>query len=236
MRSFLSIALLLLFSALPSQAEPVCAEDSGGLALVVIDMQRDFVTRGGFHNHKKNIQTVDSIQKELLDLINRAVKKGIPVIFLEYEEHGRTDPDLLKAIGGYHNSTLFLKDTDGMFEKDNRYRSDLADYLKSRKIGHLIIAGANGGACVRSSIEGALENNCNVTVYNRGVADFNFPEFIYPYSYAERRLSDRLRTRISRCKNCQFRETSSVDEINQIMLWNSSQSGNRMNRASGATK
>jgi isochorismate hydrolase len=79
-------------------------------------------------------------------------------------------------------------------------------YLRDKKIGTLIIAGANGGACVLSSIQGILNENVNVLAYSQAIADFNFHSFAYPYEYKNQRLT-------YHCPTCRFRETNSINDV-----------------------
>jgi hypothetical protein len=70
--------------------------------------------------------------------------------------------------------------------------------------------GANGGACVSDSIVEAIQGNCSVVAFNKGIADFNYKQFIYPYAgqYAKiKSSSNRL------CKDCSFKEVSSLDDV-----------------------
>ena len=164
-------------------AEEICAGKDNNAALVIIDMQPKFVTRGGNDKTSRNLSKVDQIIKEQMVAIERAKKANIPIVFIEYEgDYGDTNRALKDAVGNYKDFKVFKKNSDGMFEKDNRHRDDLIAYLQDKQVGTLVITGANGGACVLDSIEGALKGNCTVIAYNKAIADFNFKDFIYPYS------------------------------------------------------
>jgi nicotinamidase-related amidase len=155
--------------------------DKENHALIIIDMQPKFVTRGGNHNKESNVEKVENIITTQLEAINVAKASGIPIVFLEYENYGDTNNILKNAVGDYENTKFFLKNTDGMFSQRNKYRDKLISYLEDEKIGTLVITGANGGACVKSSIGGSLEEGYNVVAYSEAIADFNFKDFIHPY-------------------------------------------------------
>jgi len=119
----------------------------------------------------------------------------------------------MAAAQGYDKAKVIKKNTDGVFSSKNIYRKELVAYLQENQVGTLIITGANGGACVYLSMRGALDNNCTVIAYNRGIADFNFKDFIYPFAgyYDNTELN---------CKNCSFKEVSSMDGVVSNMINN----------------
>jgi nicotinamidase-related amidase len=167
-------------------------------ALVIIDMQPKFVTRGGNDQVPENIKKVKEIIENQKQMIAMAKKQNIPIIFIEYKDFGDTNSELKKESEGYDNVKYFTKNTDGMFDSYNTNEKQISDYLRSQEIGNLIITGANGGACVSESIDGALKNNYNVLAYTNGIADFNYEAFIFPYV----KQYDFKPT----CESCSFRE------------------------------
>lgn len=152
-------------------------------ALVIIDMQAPFAERSGYHTTDSNKKKIEQIIAKQLDLIEKAKKKKIPIVFIEYENYGPSNEKLRNAVSSYKDVKTFVKSTDGMFNPYNKNVKQLEEFLESKKIGHLIITGANGGACVISSIQGALNNQYDVVSITTAVADFNYADFIYPYKY-----------------------------------------------------
>ncbi len=203
----------LLFFTLVALADTTRVGDK--TALVIIDMQEPFVTRGGNAELPDNIRKVREITERQLELIRVAREQNIPIIFLEYENFGPTNSQLREAVNGYGNTRTFQKTTDGMLDSWNSHLGELSDYLQNQEIGNLIITGANGGACVSMSIYGSLRNNYNVIAYSRGIADFNFENFIYPYDdqYADYEKPD--------CPSCTFRE---VDDLPTLTTYLSNSS------------
>jgi nicotinamidase-related amidase len=174
-------------------------------ALIIIDMQPTFITRGGDDKDPKNIKKVAEIIAHQKELIALAKKQNMPIVFLEYESMGPTNSELKKETEGYANTKYFTKDSDGMFDSYNSHEKELSDYLRSKEVGNLIITGANGGACVSESISGSLANNYNVLAYTYGIADFNYKDFIYPYV----KHYDFKPT----CPSCTFREINEYETI-----------------------
>lgn len=202
-RSF-TILFVLLVSALAQAG----GTDGGGKALIIIDMQPYFAERGGNHEKEENAKKLKEVLANQVKSIAAAKEAGIPIVFLEYENYGPTSKTLKDAIGDYDKSKYFLKNTDGMFSSWNNHVDKLDDYLESQKVKTLIITGANGGACVESSISGALKENYNVIAFSKGIADFNYRDFIYPYD-------DEYDFANPKCKDCSFKE---VDELHEVVL------------------
>lgn len=195
---FLAIPLLLSTAALAAPRS----------ALVVIDMQAPFVTRGGNADRAENIRKVEEVNKEQVAAIREAKKAGIPIVFIEYERYGDTNATLRKEVEGYRNTVSMYKNTDGFLSTNNRHRVKLYEYLTKSGIDTIIMTGANGGACVWASIEGALEDCFNVVAYSKAIADFNYEDFIYPYvdQYKDMKPGEK-------CKDREFREVHNLADV-----------------------
>lgn len=210
---FLSV---LMSSTLTFAEDTICDSNTNQTALVVIDMQPEFFTRGGNDKEPANVKKVEDIIAAQVEAIKKARSQNIPIIFIEYDctafkiECGDTNSSLKEAVRNYRTVKYFKKTSDGMLESRNKNRSDLVGYLKQNNVGNLVITGANGGACVLRSITGALDGNCSVLAYSNGIADFNYKNFIYPYvgQYKNIKLN---------CKDCKFRETASIDDVIEAM-------------------
>lgn len=186
--------------------------DETNKALVIIDMQPYFVTRDGFDKTSENQEKVKQLIQAQVEAIQKAKEAQLPIMFIEYSGDGKTNEVLRKSAENYKNVVFFLKDTDGMLDKRNSHQSELVQFLNKNRIQTLIILGANGGACVLKSIEGALENGYNVVAYPKGIADFNYQEFIYPYEghYDKIKASTKLPNKV-----CTFRQ---VNDLNVIFV------------------
>lgn len=188
-----------------------CPKDASGVALVVIDMQSYFVTRRKTHGSSANQDKMNNLINKQLEAIEIAIKARTPIIFIEYYDVNSITNDILKdAVKDYNQAHYIQKNADGMLDSKNPFREDLVDFLKYSKIKTLVITGANGGACVKQSILGALENNCNVVAYSEGIADFNYDDFIYPFIGYKKNLD-------YNCKQCSLQETSNLDEVFEIL-------------------
>ena len=175
--------LVLLFLALSFFLQ---ANEKGKSALIVMDMQPYFIERNGSVIDAENAKKIAAILSEQKRLIANARAAQMPIIFLEYEsvekEMGVTSPELTSLTLGYERVKVIKKSENGMFD-DPKTKRELTEELAARGISHLYITGANGGACVERSIIGALDQHYTVTALSHAIADFNFVEFIYPYSY-----------------------------------------------------
>lgn len=203
------MVFILLFSVGTLADDQICDSNASKSALVVIDMQPTFATRLGNDKTPENTAKLRQIEEAQLEAIQKAKANGIPIIFLEYVSSyvnfGDTNKSLTDPLQDYEKRQLFKKNSDGMFESENKSRAEIVAYLKKHKIGTLIITGANGGSCVKKSILGSLDGNCSVIAYSKGIADFNYEEFIYPYSgkYSFK----------PNCADCKFMEVSTIDGI-----------------------
>lgn len=187
-------------------------------ALIVIDMQDYFVTRNAAYKDPANKQKVDAVIAQQIKMIKEAERLNLPIILIAYECRvcGPITKRLQDAIAKYANAKIIPKGSDGMFDRDNDYRDDLTNYLKEKRVGTLIVAGANGSACVEESIAGAMQDHYNVVTFENGIADFNFDKFIYPYTHHYQDVQ-------SICdKACSFKEGASVEDVEKILGYDTS--------------
>lgn len=148
---------------------------------MIIDMQPFFAKRGGNHSEGVNPDKLKAVIQEQRKLIDAAKSRGIPILLVQYAGIGRTSPELTQRMKGYPKLKLITKNTDGLFDPKNKSIKQVKDQLEAWKTDELIIAGANGGACVEKTIQGALREKYKVAKYVPGVADFNEQNFIYPF-------------------------------------------------------
>jgi nicotinamidase-related amidase len=184
-----------------------CHANEPNPALIVVDMQTFFMDRGVISKKKSNQDKVKEIMREQVRVIKEAKRNNIPIVFIEYENYGNTSKKLLRVAGKGKNIKIFQKDSDGVFDEQNSKIKEIETYLLSLNIDTLIITGANGGACIKATIEGALNKNFDVIAYDKAIADFNFPEFIYPY---DKYLKDLIH---HNCKECKFTETMEIEKV-----------------------
>lgn len=190
-------------------------------ALVIIDMQEVFATRGGHAADPANVAILQTIQQRQLELIRMARRQHLPIVFIEYEGQGPTNSPLKEAVRGYSRTRTFLKSTDGMLDTDNSHLAELSGYLQENQIGNLIITGANGGACVQMSIDGALRNNYNVIAVETAIADFNFEAFVYPYTGQYTEFTHPT------CESCSFREITDIPTLSLLLTQRQTSSDGR---------
>ena len=161
---FSSIFILVL--TLSVFSKPASAQSNNGLAVVLIDMQLGFYQRGG---------TTDSVGlKKLVHnqsrLLAWSVQNKIPVMILEYQGFGITDPNLMQILQS-HQYRIIEKDQDGGFY--GKSREDVLLTLSNWKVDSLIVAGINGPYCVKSTIMGALESGFDVMTTSWVIGDIN---------------------------------------------------------------
>lgn len=156
-------------------------------ALIVIDMQAHYAERSGYHTKPSNASKLQLVLQKQVELIQLARAHDYPVVFLEFAGHEPTNSLLTEAVSGYRRTTVIVKARNGVFDDAIAARK-LREYLELNDVSRLIVSGANGGFCVQCSIEGALQNRFQVVAEADAIIEFNEPEFVYPYSYADGQL------------------------------------------------
>ncbi|WP_413578703.1 isochorismatase family protein [Bdellovibrio sp. HCB290] len=232
MSSFLLIFLISSVSLATSHE--ACSENAGNSALFIIDMQSFFKERTGTHKKPENQIKLEELHKQQLLAIAKARESGISIVFIEYllgPESGSTDYRLKDAVRGYTNTRTFQKTSDGMFHDYNTFRDQLISYIKQNNIGTLLVMGANGGSCVEASILQGLNRGCRVVAYNKGIADFNYRDFVYPYAGLLGQSMEPF------CKDqCDFKETSSIDFFENQMRFTRGSTKTSPQRSQPATR
>lgn len=211
---FFQVLLFVCIFSCESLAEVICSSTANKKALVIIDMQPFFVRQFGFTLTPKNVEKVENVIAAQIEAIRQAKNSNSPIVFIEYYHPsvnvGDTSEKLKNEVLGYPNVKFIKKTKDSMFDNENENKGALVEFLKSNNIKTLIISGANGGACVRKSIQGALDGNCNVIAYNAGIADFNYQDFIHPYINLYSDIQ-------ANCSDCAFTEAPDITKVRQAI-------------------
>ncbi len=178
--------------------------EPGRTALVVIDMQRDFVEPGGFGaalgNDVTRLQAIVPAVAELLSLFR---KKGWPVIHTR-ESHLPDLSDCPPAKRGRGKPSMRIGDTGPMgrilvrgepgnaildalvpvageivIDKPGKgmfYRTDAAERLAALGITHLVFAGVTTEVCVQTSMREANDRGFECLLVEEATESY-FPEF-----------------------------------------------------------
>jgi len=174
------------------------------VALVIIDMQRDFVDPGGFGEALGN--DVSLLRKAIpptIRVLNAARKAGILIIHTREGHHsdladlhpskkargrlasGIGDPGPMGRIlvRGEHGHDIVDELRPGAGEpvvdkpgKGAFYATDLDAILKSRGVRHLIVCGVTTEVCVSTTVREANDRGYDCLVLEDCVASY-FPEF-----------------------------------------------------------
>jgi nicotinamidase-related amidase len=123
-------------------------------ALIVIDVQNDVVA--GAHNR-------DGVISNINTLVSKARAEGVPVVWVQHSsEHLPLDSD-----GWQYVPELTREDSEPLIHKqygDSFEATDLEAVLAERKVGRLIVAGAQTDACIRSTLHGAIVRGYDATL------------------------------------------------------------------------
>jgi len=123
-------------------------------ALVVIDVQNGVV--GGAYRR-------DQVVANIGTLVDRARDDGVPVIWVQH-----SDEQLQEGSEGWeYVPELVRQDSEPLVHKtfgDSFEATDLEEVLARAGVGHIVVAGAQTDACIRSTIHGAFTRGYDVTL------------------------------------------------------------------------
>jgi nicotinamidase-related amidase len=128
--------------------------DRPDTALVVIDVQNGVVD-GAYRR--------DEVVANIAGLVERARANSVPIVWVQHSGEGLTPdstewayvPELVRA----DSEPLVAKTFGDSFEG-----TELESVLSAAGVGHLVIAGAETDACIRSTIHGAFVRGYDVTL------------------------------------------------------------------------
>lgn len=188
-----------------SSAQPFAFEfDPAHTALIIIDMQRDFVEPGGFGETLGNdVSLLQAIVPTMVALLQLCRQNGLTVIHTR-ECHRPDLSDLPPAKRDRGNPSLRIGDPGPMgrilvagedgaaiipelapmdgelvIDKPGKgafYATDLADYLAARKIMHLILAGVTTEVCVQTTMREANDRGFDCLLIEDATESY-FPQF-----------------------------------------------------------
>jgi len=128
--------------------------DRPNTALLVIDVQNDVVAAA----HDR-----DEVVARIAGLVRRARTAGTPVVWVQH-----ADEDLPRGSDGWqYVPELARQETEPLVHKaygDSFEATDLEQVLAGLGVGHLVVAGAQTDACIRSTLHGALVRGYDATL------------------------------------------------------------------------
>ena len=128
--------------------------DRPNAALLIVDVQRDVVA--GAHDR-------DGVIANINTLLERARDAGTPVIWVQHADDGLPEG----SDGWQYVHELKRDDAEPLVHKhfgDSFEETDLEALLAERKVGHLVVTGAQTDACIRSTLHGALVRGYDATL------------------------------------------------------------------------
>lgn len=164
-----------------------------GTALVVVDLQRDFVHPEGHCAKSMDVGHISSVLPAIADLLAIARRHRLPVVYTlvtQHPEGGYASPrwiaDNLRYPGfepvhciegtwgwGIHDDVA-PQPEDILLRKYRRSAfvgTNLLDLLRVRGVNTLIVSGVAATGCVESTVRDAIEHDFFVTVARETVGD-----------------------------------------------------------------
>jgi nicotinamidase-related amidase len=130
-------------------------KDRPNTALLVIDMQRDVVGQA---------YEVDRVVANINALVDKARSENVPVIWVQHSD----DENLREGSEGWeYVPDLKPGDDEPLVHKrygDSFEATDLESVLSERKVGRLVVTGAQTDECIRSTLHGALVRGYDATL------------------------------------------------------------------------
>jgi nicotinamidase-related amidase len=128
--------------------------DRPNTALLIVDVQRDVVA--GAHERDAVIANINTV-------LHKARDAAIPVIWIQHADDG-----LVEGTDGWqYVDELQRADGEPLVHKhygDSFEETDLESLLADRRVGRLVVTGAQTDACVRSTLHGALVRGYDATL------------------------------------------------------------------------
>jgi nicotinamidase-related amidase len=128
--------------------------DRPATALVVIDVQQGVVAEA----HRR-----DEVVANIGTLVETARGAGVPVVWVQH-----SDEELKRGSDAWqYVPELVRQDSEPLVHKsygDSFEGTDLGQVLAEAGVGHLVVAGAESDACIRSTIHGAFTRGYDVTL------------------------------------------------------------------------
>ena len=128
--------------------------DRPNTALLVIDVQNDVVA---------GAPRRDEVIANINTLVDQARAKGTPVIWVQHSDDG-----LVEGSDGWQYVPELKPDgAEPLIHKhygDSFEDTELESVLAERKVGRLVVTGAQSDACIRSTIHGGFVRGYDVTL------------------------------------------------------------------------
>ncbi|MGZ4538750.1 MAG: isochorismatase family protein [Blastococcus sp.] len=128
--------------------------DRPNTALLVVDVQNDVVA--GAHDR-------DAVVANIASLVERARAGHVPVVWVQHSSDGLPQG----SDGWQYVAELSQEASEPVVHKrygDSFEDTDLENVLAERKVGHLIVAGAQTDECIRSTLHGAIVRGYDATL------------------------------------------------------------------------
>jgi nicotinamidase-related amidase len=128
--------------------------DRPNTALLVIDVQNGVVS--GSHNRDEVVANINT-------LVEKARASDVPVIWVQH-----SSDDLVRDSDAWqYVPELVRSDNEPLVHKlygDSFEGTELEDLLAERRVGRLVVSGAQTDACIRSTMHGGFTRGYDVTL------------------------------------------------------------------------
>jgi nicotinamidase-related amidase len=144
--------------------------DRPNTALLVIDVQNSVMS--GTHNR-------DGVVANIAALVDKARAEDVPVVWVQHS----SDNMPIDSDGWRYVPELTLDESEPVVHKrypDSFEETDLEAVLAERKIGRLMVSGAQTDECIRSTLHGAIVRGYDATLVDDAHTTEDLTEFGAP--------------------------------------------------------
>jgi nicotinamidase-related amidase len=128
--------------------------DRPNQALLVVDAQNDVVSEA---------QSRDEVMSNIGRLVEQAREAGVHVVWVQHSD----DELIVDSVGWKIVPELHVVDGEPIVRKmygDAFEDTNLSEVLAEFEVGHVVIAGAQSDACIRSTLHGAFVRGYDTTL------------------------------------------------------------------------
>jgi nicotinamidase-related amidase len=136
-------------------------------ALIVVDVQNGVVA---------GAPRRDEVVANIATLVEKARAEDVPVVWVQHSDEGLP----MGSEPWQYVSELVRRESEPLVHKeygDSFEATELEPLLAERRVGRVVVAGAQSDGCIRSTIHGAFVRGYDVTL----VADAHTTEDLSPY-------------------------------------------------------
>jgi nicotinamidase-related amidase len=135
-------------------------------ALVIVDMQEDYIGEKSKYNFVNKQDTIDNINQRIANS-----EQSTAIIYMKNARKG-VSSDLVKGLNVV-SDLIFTKEKSSSFSSEEFY-----DYVNHNNIDEIEIVGIDGNCCIKATSVDGIKNGLQVTILLSCVGVINKDRFL----------------------------------------------------------